>query len=161
MFGQSIQSAALNGRLYVFICLSQIKILKFMNLSGQMFARAWLYPKKKTSKTYNKKKPKKEKKSESCNVHLAEGGVAGCNGTCLKRNLASAPPSDPDVAQMINNPRKSLALPHLRHCSSGRCKSHVTARHLTFVLSEWLKSTGELLPGSRFSTLGSESWVLA
>jgi len=42
MFGQSIQSAALNGRLYVFICLSQIKILKFMNLSGQMFARAWL-----------------------------------------------------------------------------------------------------------------------
>jgi len=38
MFGQSIQSAGLDGRLYVFICLSQIKILKFMNVSGQMFA---------------------------------------------------------------------------------------------------------------------------
>lgn len=39
---------------------------------------------------------------------------------------------------MINNPRKvqvqvQVQNPRLAHCSSGRCKSHVTARHLTFV----------------------------
>lgn len=39
---------------------------------------------------------------------------------------------------MINNPRKTQANAEARaralaHCSSGRCKSHVTARHLTFV----------------------------